>query len=504
MGTRSWGSSSPVHGAMPLIIGGALTLALVVGVMSGAAGNVGFLLAFGGVVALIMLRWPLVGLLVLLASISVENLLVLESARGATGTRLLGLAVFGSWIVGKFIRKESLIPIFTSRLTVFGGLLVAMALASVIWARVPGAAQSGAMQFIQFLALAILCFDMARSWERADLMVKAVVVGATLAAFLTLEQALLGGARRAGGNIAGGINATAILLVTVLPLAFYLIRSGESRVWSLLGVGYAALAVPAVLLTYSRMNLLVLPLILGLLVFDTLRGGRGRGWVTVGAATAMAVGLYAVPTDRLFDRIETIVPYIEGTVGVQESWLVEPSPRGYHLRLGMEIARDEPILGAGFRNYGHLFREEYQFLVPGPGRIYTSVRSPHSSHVGMMADLGMVGFGLWLALILGAGLLPVVRVRRALAWRKHERAYLLAWALSYALGTQIVFYGWYATIDRYKIFWVLLGMAWAVRVLWREDHAQARTRPAEGHLGDSVLVRASPLLPVSGRGDRLG
>jgi O-antigen ligase len=460
-----------------------LALALSLGGVIGASGGQGFLLLIGGLVAIAMLRWPFAGFLVLLGSIAVENLIVLESARGATGTRLLGVAVFGAWGFGKLLRRESLVPLVRSRLALLGGALVAMALLSVLWARVPQAAFSGATQLIQFVALAVLTADMARSWKRLDAMVKVLVMGGTLAAILTLEQAIIGGARRAGDNIAGGINATALLLVTLTPLAFYLIRSGGARGWGLLGVAYVGVAVPAVVLTYSRMNLLVLPMILGLVALDTLRGRNGRMWVVMGGAIALAVGLFTVPTDRLAERAATIVPYLEGTIGGRDSGFVEPSPRGYHLRLGIEIARDHPVVGAGFRNYGHLFREEYQFVVPGPGQIYYSVRSPHSSHVGMMADLGMVGFALWVAILLWVGFIPAFRVRLATRWEPEEPRHLSAWAFSYAIGLQLFFYGWYNTIDRDKLLWVLVGAGWAI---WELHRLELRDRPKNWESGSAA------------------
>jgi hypothetical protein len=133
--------------------------------------------------------------------------------------------------------------------------------------------------------------------------------------------------------------------------------------------------------------------------------------------------------------------------------------------LALAIARDKPLIGGGFRNYGHLFRDEYQYVVPGAGRIFYSVRSPHSSHMGMLADLGAIGFGLWLTVLFGAGLIPAIR-----AWRRNTRdpdgtPFLASQALTYALGLQIFVYGWYDTIDRHKLVWILLGLAAVTTVL---------------------------------------
>jgi hypothetical protein len=124
-------------------------------------------------------------------------------------------------------------------------------------------------------------------------------------------------------------------------------------------------------------------------------------------------------------------------------------------------------LGAGFRNYGYLFRDEYQFFVPGTDRVRQNVRSPHSSHVGMLADLGGVGTAFWVALLMVAGLLPVLRSWWHTAYDRESRPYLASQAIAYALGLQIFAYGWYATIDRDKLLWILLGLAAAAWALTR-------------------------------------
>jgi hypothetical protein len=455
-----------VAGPEPVGVLAGLILALLAGLLVSYHGVVGLFGLLGLAFALVVLRWPFVGLLVLAGSIAVENLFVIHGAGGGvTGSRLLGMLVFAAWMVGKLLRRESLVPLLTSVLTVTALLLFGFALASTLWARSPQLAFSGAIQLAQFIAFALLTFDLARSWERVDLVIKALVVGATVAALLTVQQAVFGGARRAGGDISGGINATATVLVTILPLAFYLLRSPNSAPWRVLGITYIAVGVTATLLTYSRMNLLVLPVLLTLLTFHTLLGRRGRVPILAAAVAAMGAALYAVPTDRLEDRLITIVPYLQGTVGADDTGIVEPSSRGYHLRLGLAIWRDEPWIGAGFRNYGSLFRDEYQFFVPGPGRVYSSARSPHSTHVGMLANLGGVGFVFWMALLLGAGLIPAIRAWRRTAWAHEDKPCLASQAITYALGLQIFVFGLYGDIDLNKLLWVLLGLAVATRAL---------------------------------------
>jgi O-antigen ligase len=444
-----------------------LALALGAGRLMADTGPAGVALLPLVGAGLLVLKYPFLGLLVLSINVAVENLMILESVGGATFNRLLGTAVFGAWFAGKLVNRQQLGPVFTSPLAISGGLFVLMALLSTFWAAHPTVTVSGSIQFLQFVALGVMTADLVSSWNKADILVKFLVLGGVLAAALTLNQALVEGHRRAGDNIAGGINATAVLLVTMMPLAFYLLRVRGRLGWKLLGLLYLSLAIPATVLTYSRMNLLVLPLLLTLLVLDTLRDSQGRKWVLGLAVVTVMVVPLTVPVERVERSLRTVVPYLEGTFLDADDGIVEPSGRGYHWRVGIQIFRENPLIGAGFRNYGHLFRDEYQFVVPGPGKLYYSPRSPHSVHIGTLANLGVIGFLLWLAIPFTAAGLPL-----GTAWRRtrvptSHREHTLVRSLAVALVLQVGLYGWYAEIDKNKEFWMLLGLALAVGSLAR-------------------------------------
>jgi O-antigen ligase len=453
-----------------LVMGGialSLSLALGAGRLMGDMGLAGIAVLLLAGAALLVLRYPFLGLLVLSINVAIENLMILESVGGATFNRLLGTAVFGAWFTGKLAKRQPLLSVFASPLAISGGLFVLMALLSTLWAADPTVAISGSIQFLQFVALGVMTADLVSSWNKADILVKFLVFGGVIAAALTLNQALVEGHRRAGDNIAGGINATAVLLVTLMPLAFYLLRVRGRLGWKLLGLLYLSLAIPATVLTYSRMNLLVLPLLLAFLVVDTLRDSQGRKWVLSLAVVTVMVVPITVPLERVERSLRTVIPYLEGTFLDADDGIVEPSGRGYHWRVGIQIFRENPLIGAGFRNYGVLFRDEYQFVVPGPGRLYYSARSPHSVHIGTLANVGVIGFLLWLAIPLTAAGIPLRRAWWRTRLSASHREHILVRSLAVALLLQVGLYGWYAEIDRNKEFWLLLGLAGAIGLLTR-------------------------------------
>jgi hypothetical protein len=445
-----------VFGVICVLVGG------LVGVAMGLQGPEALIPVGVGVAVLILIR-PVVGVLLFAASIPVQSLFVVGA--GVTATRVVGMVVFGAWAANKVLRGESFRRVVASRLFVVGAAFVAFALASSLWASVPTAAVAGSVQLVQLYVWALIVIDFAPTWQRAEMLVRAFIVGGIIAALLTLQQYFFGGLTRAGDEITGGVNATAVMLVTLVPFGFYLFRSSRAEGWRACGFAYVAVAVVAVTLTFSRMNMLVLPALLVALTWETLRGTTGRGWMVALLSAGCVLGALLVPWERVQERAGTIGPYIERTVGNGSALDRTSSGRGYHWKVGLAIGRDHPIAGAGFRNYGELFRSRYQFTVPGSDRVYQSRRNPHSAHIGMFADLGLVGLCLWLALLVGVGVRSVTRAWRATRFARASRAHLLVRALAYSVFLHVFAFGWYAATDQDKLFWALLGMTVVVAEL---------------------------------------
>ena len=228
----------------------------------------------------------------------------------------------------------------------------------------------------------------------------------------------------------------------------------------------------------SRLNLILLPPLIGILYLLTARERRGRRWlVAVTAAGALAVMLFA-PWDKIARQAATIDEYVDQTAQFGEAQ-AQTSPRGYHMRIGLAIARDHPLIGVGYGNYGHYFRDEYQFQVPGADRLYGSVRSPHSSYVGILADLGAIGLASWLLLL---GLCAASAVR---AWRRARAGGVLDLlplieSLLLMMGLHILAYGFYAPNQMDKLLWMTMAMCIAVSYVvtaeltssdWRENRS---------------------------------
>lgn len=452
----------------PLTAGGTVALlfglALGAGFLTGHAGWLTLLGLLGVVVALLVLIRPEVGLYLFAGTIPLEMALMFE---GASAPRLIGLLVFGSWGLQKLGRGESFRHILAAPLFWSATLLLCLALASILWAVELYGTGRALFLLLQLILLLVLVLDLAPDGDRLTWLARLLVLSASVAAAVTLSQYFGGEVRRAGHGVVGGINRTSVTLVAVVPFAFYLLRVHQALLWRLLGLLYLVLVTGAVAVTLTRMNYLVLPLVFAAHLPLLLRNSRDR---VIAVAFVGLVGLAFVvnPPDPVIERAGSIVPYLEGTFrGGQEG---PYSERGFHLRLGWEVFRDHPVLGAGFQSYRPLFLT-YQWETPGAPMLWTNPRSPHSSHVGMLANLGIVGFFLWMSLFV----LAMTSAGRA--WRRAQltgevRMHYMAQAVFIALCLQGV-YGFYAEVDQTKLLWTVLGMAAA---LDRFTHSSVSSR----------------------------
>ncbi len=454
-----------------LIAIGMIPLAL--GLLIGSSGGLVVLGILGLLAGVLICFRPDVGVLLVAATIPLEYVFVFS---GFTGTKILTAVTLVAWAVNRLVWPREWGSLLHSRFVYVSLAFVGLALLSVSWAMEERVAFSASLVLGQLFVMGLLIADLGSSPRVMTRLIRVIVAAGGVAALMTVQQYLMG-ARRAGAGVGGGINDTATMLVTVLPLAFYLIRAERNLLWRLLGVAYIGLAVMAVPVTLSRMNLMLLAVALGIMAVFTVVGGRGRSWIIVLGLTAFAVGSTMVPWDQVGERVRTIGPYIDA-LG-RDSDNPVSSGRGYHIRVGLEIARDHPILGVGYKNYGYYFLREYQFEVGGSEGLYYNPRSPHSSHIGVLADMGVVGLLIWLTLLFGVALYYCVRSWRIAIARKLNNTRFLAESLLVILALHALPYAFYLPNNSEKMFWLMFGLTFALYRITLATPSQASPARAE-------------------------
>jgi O-antigen ligase len=417
----------------------------------------------------VIVYWPMIGVLLFAITIPIEALLTFDAFGSATFTRVLGTGVMAGWLGHKLLTGEPWTAVFRNKLLLPGTLFVGLACVSVLWAQDPSATLRAIRRLLQLFALLFLLVDVLDDWKKAEAFVRVLVIGALIAAFVTLHQYYVGGVRRAGGGVTGGVSATSVFLMTSLPFGFYMIRSSQHAVWRLLGALSILGSIGGIIVTFSRMGMILLPLLLMSQLWETLRYRQGSRWLA-GAAVVALLSLTTIPWDQVADRAATIGTFVDRTVagaGSAEAEGGTAAGRTYHALIGLAMFEDHPILGVGWGNYGHQFYQVYQFEVEGAETLYLGIRSPHGAFVGILADLGLVGTGLWL-LLLGGGLLACFVAWRCMRLRAPgSDGFFLVQAVTYAYLLQAVAYTWSTPTYETKVFWIVLILTAVVEGLAR-------------------------------------
>lgn len=254
-------------------------------------------------------------------------------------------------------------------------------------------------------------------------------------------------------------NALALALNMTLPVLLYL-AAMERRRWPRLGL-YAlfGLSIVSILLTYSRGGLVGLAAVLGTLIL------RSRWRLRLAAvALAGALALASFLPEHWFDRMETIT-----------SWGQDSSAtaRIYAWHIGWRVALDYPLFGGGFRVFPH--PEIWSRYAPD--WTLPTTYNAHSVYFQVLGEHGLVGLGLFLALIVFLFLSVRSVLRMA---RRHPSA---AWAEGYARMIEASLVGFlvsgiFLNLAYFDFFYFLVAVTVALRRLVIQNDAASEPKPA--------------------------
>ena len=413
-------------------------------------------LSFVAVVAVVvggsaMLLRPILGIYVLVLFLPIESLLRWQ---GMTIARLVGIAVLGVWLLRELWTPAALRRWFSMELLLPLAAFIGYAALSITWAEFPQVTLILFSTLAQLLGLSLLVVAGVGSWLRVERIVLFLMLGALIAAMVTLGQyaAFAAPDYRAGGGVTGGTNETGTTLAILLPFGFYF--WSRARRWVPLGLAYLVLGSTAIVTTFSRAAFVLL----GLALFaEVLRAQKlsasGAARATVLGIAILALGAITVRWDFVVDRLLSIGPYLM-TWGSSE---LDIGSRIFVWESAMSVFVGNPVFGVGFGNTGFVISESL-------GRGSGSQLSPHSSLFGMLADLGIVGVAMWVGLQ-GLGFALLARAQRSV--RSEARLALIETIkISYFL---YVVNGLVNVVHLDKVFWLLFAMAVAVSRLAREE-----------------------------------
>jgi O-antigen ligase len=432
------------------------------------------LVALGLPLALLAVASPVVALALLLFVLPLEELSALTPDGVLTITKLLGVGAVGAWIVHTLVARQ---PVTFPRAMLPLGAFLCWAAVSALWAVDPSASVRVAATLIQLLALYLLVANLLTRPGALRVGLGAHVAGAVVLAVLALHLMEEGVLQR--GRVAIVVDRQLLVESNALA-AGLLFPVGICIAWTLdrtrpvlerLALALAGtLCATTLLVTLSRGAIAAL---VAMLVTASIV--RRALWLPLLAIVLAVPGLLLVGGD-LWERIAAGAALADRGAGRLDIWQV-----------GMLVIGANPVGGVGLGCFPIVY---FDYLAEAGGVSWkhaagvarSLARYPHNTYLGVTAELGLIGLGLFSsALVVHLGR-AVANVRALRARRAPEGTFALA-ALLGLVGFSVLAFGF--DVAQRKYFWLVLGLVAAGNALRGPGRSRA---PRRGH--------AAPLAPA--------
>lgn len=347
------------------------------------------------------------------------------------------------------------------RLTGAGPILafLLLTLAGVLFSPVGNVALGGWIEFAKPAVISCLIIALVDSVARLRWALLAICFS------LSFEGAKQGWAellRHPGGlntntlPMFGDNNGVALGMLVVVSLLVALARTATTRqerwVEQFLAVGvlYRALS------TYSRGGFLA-ALALGLHFF-----WRSKYRVRAAIATVLlVVAAYTVLPEAFWDRMHTIDDAAQSPGEVDTS----VAGRFHFWAVALDIANSRPLTGTGIATYPAVY-DQYDTS----GGMFGNSRATHSSWFGLLAEVGYLGFGLFLTTLLMAA--HACRVARRVKLTTPEAVELKAFGAGLEGGLLVtVVAGSFLSFQYAEIWWHIMALSLVAGRLARQISA---------------------------------
>jgi len=275
------------------------------------------------------------------------------------------------------------------------------------------------MKIILFYVFAIAILE--RKQHIEFMMWLLVLSIGALAAAEGLKFLVSGGSHRIGAlrGITGDNNFFAVMILTMLPMAFYLITQTEQKLIKNGLVVVVALAILGLISTYSRSGFVGLAV---LVLFALKSSKRKFLWIIV-ISTVIFTAINLLP-EEWFGRMNT-VENAEDDGSFMHRVVV--------WKMATVIAINNPLFGEGFKAVENLalWQQYYSDLhlldfIPTPEALYYEpVRAAHSIYFQVLSNHGFFGLFIFLLILLSAYVKMGSIIRRAKKYEMGEWVYTL-------------------------------------------------------------------------------
>ena len=387
--------------------------------------------------------------LCLFAVVSFMDLLPALGGSLLSFSKIVGFLLAISWLAkvtsSQDVRNDFLAahPIFTFVL----GAFIGYAAFSLLWAEDPTVGRTPLMRYALNLVLFLIVYTAVRTPKQFIWVLGAYVTGAAVSATYALlappPDTVYRDVTRATGTF-GDPNELAAVLVPGLIIAGGLaLTLKRAPLLRMAAAGAGVLCAAGIFLTLSRGGLIALAFALLVSLFVS---GRWRAQALVVTILVVVSGLAYfsyVASDEAVER----VTQLEGGTGRSDLW-----------NIGWRMVEDKPVTGVGVGNFptasihyllapGAIERDE--FIVDQP-------KATHNTYLQVQAELGLIGFTLFAAIILFA-MLCMLRAARIFERRGERTMELVARALFIAVAGLLAA-DFFISEQYSKQLWLLLGL----------------------------------------------
>lgn len=430
----------------PLVAASAF-LAVAVGALSGVQPRLGLLAAFGVIFVALVLTDLQIGFITMVMFAYLE---VLSVVGGVSLVKVAGVLIVVAWLAVASTRGRQERNFFTEHagLTYLVLAFLGWSAISTAWSASSSTALESVMRYALDACLLPIAFTAVRDRRDVVRVLGAIVAGATVAAISAIvappppESADFG---RATGTVGDANELAAALLVGLaIAVAFAVNRHFSAPLRALAGIA-AALCLTGILVSLSRGGLIG---VAAALVIAVAVGGRWRRRVLAlcGSLAALAAGYYAFFASLPAQERVLNVGGGNGT-GRLELWTV-----------ALRMIAAHPLNGVGTGQFP--ISSVHYLLRPGlfetGAFILSTPKVTHNTYLNVVAELGIVGGALFVAILifcLGCMLLAVKRVREA----GDERMEILLRGLVVGIGGYLVAL-MFISENTAKLLWILLAL----------------------------------------------
>ena len=301
-------------------------------------------------------------------------------------------------------------------------------------------------------------------------------------------------ANRAQGPI-DDPNRYAQLLIVLVPLAWCLFRTSAKPWQKWLALGATGVIGGGMLLTYSRGGFVGLVLTTALMA--VLRTISLR---QIGAALLAGALAVTVLNPGYLVRMQSLLG-VAGLFSGSSDSAVSPDAvergRATHMLAAWRVFLDHPIIGTGPGQFSSVYSVDYSNDLYSVRRV-TEPRRAHCLYLELAAETGVVGFGMFLTIVVAA----LLRLLEAWRLARDRDPYLTNMILaSVASLFAYLFTAMFLQLSYQRYFWFLMAFAGATVHITQVSMLGARAAAEPLVRSERAALRLQEIGPASTFGD---